>query len=104
MSASATAPAVLARCIAIGQGLTRPDHASFAPKSRFRQAWTDRFRARTAAAVPSLAMEPLSAPDPAQAVATPADVCETVLASLDVGIVLEDPHGRALACNESARR
>src|SRR3954470_11111536 len=49
-------------------------------------------------------MEPLSASGTEPGVATPQDVCETVLACLDVGIVLEDPTGRALACNPSAQR
>ena len=44
-------------------------------------------------------MEPLSAP----ASATP-DVADRVLAALDVGIVVEDPYGRALSSNPSAER
>ncbi|MEA2451275.1 MAG: two-component system, sensor histidine kinase and response regulator [Thermoleophilaceae bacterium] len=49
-------------------------------------------------------MEPLSAPALARALATPENVCEVVLASLDVGVVLEDAAGLVLACNPAALR
>jgi PAS domain S-box-containing protein len=49
-------------------------------------------------------MEPLSVADPARPVAAPEELGQAILAALDVGIVVEDPAGRALASNAGARR
>src|SRR4051812_4231984 len=50
------------------------------------------------------AMEPRSAFDAARTLAPPGRVCEDALASLAVGVVVEDAVGRVLACNASAER
>src|SRR4051812_41000144 len=66
--------------------LTRLNHGSVAPKSSFAQGWRVGVRWSAMEAVAGQHM------------------WEAVLASLDVGVVLEDRDGRVLASNPSARR
>src|SRR3954463_12601465 len=71
------------------QALVKAAMATFAPDR-------DRRYAR--------AMEPLSASGAPRALAAPSTVSEDALASLDVGVVVEDARGRVLTCNVSAER
>src|SRR5436305_1464429 len=76
----------LAHSIAIGVGLTRPHHASVAPTSRFDQGGRPGY---------SRAVEPAIAH---------ARLFESVVAELDVAVVVEDARGRVLASNAAAER